>query len=245
LRLCRYSVWVLTLGLYFTYAPRGGEVEADMSEQGSWNFELGELPFREQLFKTAVRLTRSSEDAEDLVQETYLKAYRHYASFRPGTNLKAWLFKILKNTFINDYRRRKQVPPQVDFADLEETFESVLSTSASAGARTPEEELLETSLDSEVRRALGGLPHNYKVVVLLADIEGYAYKEIADILAIPVGTVMSRLYRGRRLLEKALLSFGVRYNYLHKRPTRVRSENLELDRLFGERPAAPAPARLQ
>ena len=216
-----------------------------MSEQGFWNFELGELPFREQLFKTAVRLTRSSEDAEDLVQETYLKAYRHYASFRPGTNLKAWLFKILKNTFINDYRRRKQVPPQVDFADLEETFESVLSTLAGPVTRSPEDELLDTSLDSEVRRALIGLPHNYKVVVLLADIEGYAYKEIADILAIPVGTVMSRLYRGRRLLEKALLSFGVRYNYLHKRPTRVRSENLELDRLFGERPAAPAPARLQ
>jgi len=215
-----------------------------MSEQGFWNFELGELPFREQLFKTAVRLTRSSEDAEDLVQETYLKAYRHYASFRPGTNLKAWLFKILKNTFINDYRRRKQIPPQVDFADLEETFESVLSTSAGPVARTPEDELLDTSLDSEVRRALVGLPHNYKVVVLLADIEDYAYKEIADILAIPVGTVMSRLYRGRRLLEKALLSFGVRYNYLRKRPTRVRSENLELDRLFGERPAA-APARLQ
>ncbi len=216
-----------------------------MSEPGCWNFELGELPFREQLFKTAVRLTRSSEDAEDLVQETYLKAYRHYASFRPGTNLKAWLFKILKNTFINDYRRRKQVPPQVDFADLEETFESVLSTLAGPVTRSPEDELLDTSLDSEVRRALIGLPHNYKVVVLLADIEGYAYKEIADILAIPVGTVMSRLYRGRRLLEKALLSFGVRYNYLHKRPTRVRSENLELDRLFGERPAAPAPARLQ
>jgi len=204
-----------------------------MNEQGSWNFELGELPYREQLYKTAVRLTRSAEDAEDLVQETYLKAYRHYSSFRPGTNLKAWLFKILKNTFINEYRRRKQVPPQVDFADLEETFESVLATADGAAPRTPEDELLETSLDFEVRRALAALPHNYKVVVLLADIEGYAYKEIADILAIPVGTVMSRLYRGRRLLERALLSFGVRYNYLHKRPNRLRSENLEVDRLFG------------
>jgi RNA polymerase sigma-70 factor, ECF subfamily len=216
-----------------------------MNQQSSWNFELGELPFKEQLFKTAVRLTRSSEDAEDLVQETYLKAYRHYASFRPGTNLKAWLFKILKNTFINDYRRRKQIPPQVDFADFEETFESVLSTTAGRTARSPEEELLDASLDAEVRRALAGLPHNYKVVVLLADIESYAYKEIADILAIPVGTVMSRLYRGRRLLERSLLSFGVRYNYLRKRPNRLRSENLELDRLFGEsKPAEPA-VRLQ
>jgi len=216
-----------------------------MSDQGTWNFERGDLPFRDQLFKTAVRLTRSSEDAEDLVQETYLKAYRHYASFRPGTNLKAWLFKILKNTFINEYRRRKQVPPQVDFADLEETFESVLSTTNNAVARTPEDDLLEVSLDAEVRRALVELPHNYKVVVLLADIEGYAYKEIADILAIPVGTVMSRLYRGRRLLEKALLSFGVRYNYLHKRPNRLRSENLEVDRLFASHQIPTVSDRVQ
>ncbi len=206
-----------------------------MSENGSWNFETSELPYRDQLFKTALRLTRNAEDAEDLLQETYLKAYRHYTSFQPGTNLKAWLFKILKNTFINEYRRRKQVPPQVDFADLEETFESVLANKNSSAARTPEDELLESSLDSEVRRALVGLPHNYKVVVLLADIEGYSYKEIAEILTIPVGTVMSRLYRGRRLLERALLSFGVRYNYLHHRPNRLRSENLDVDRVFAER----------
>ncbi len=216
-----------------------------MNEQGSWNFELGELPYREQLYKTAVRLARSAEDAEDLVQETYLKAYRHYASFRPGTNLKAWLFKILKNTFINEYRRRKQVPPQVDFADLEETFESVLASADRVTPRTPEDDLLDRALDSEVRRALAALPHNYKVVVLLADIEGYAYKEIAEILVIPVGTVMSRLYRGRRLLERALLSFGVRYNYLHKRPNRLRSENLEVDSLFGGASSGEAAGRIQ
>jgi RNA polymerase sigma-70 factor (ECF subfamily) len=204
-----------------------------MSDQSSWNFENDQLPFRDQLYKTALRLTRSSEDAEDLLQETYLKAYRHYASFQPGTNLKAWLFKILKNTFINEYRRRKQLPAQVDFAELEETFESALSNTDSSAARTPEDELVEHSLDAEVRTSLVALPHNYKVVVLLADIEGYAYKEIADILAIPVGTVMSRLYRGRRLLEKALLSYGVRYNYLHRRPHRLRSENLDVDEMFG------------
>jgi RNA polymerase sigma-70 factor (ECF subfamily) len=204
-----------------------------MSEQSSWNFENADLPFRDQLYKTALRLTRSSEDAEDLLQETYLKAYRHYASFQPGTNLKAWLFKILKNTFINEYRRRKQLPAQVDFAELEETFESVLATTDSTATRNPEEELLEHSLDAEVRTSLVALPHNYKVVVLLADIEGYAYKEIADVLAIPVGTVMSRLYRGRRLLEKALLSYGVRYNYLHHRPHRLRSENLDVEEMFG------------
>jgi len=202
-----------------------------MSEQRDWNFSTGELPYREPLYKTALRLTRNSEDAEDLLQETYLKAYRHYNSFQPGTNLKAWLFKILKNTFINEYRRRKQIPPQVDFSEFEETFESVL-VGKDRAVRTPEDDLLESTLDGEVRRALSALPHNYKVVVLLADLEGYAYKEIAEILAIPVGTVMSRLYRGRRLLEKALLSFGVRYNYLHQRPNRLRSENLDVDTYF-------------
>ncbi len=215
-----------------------------MSDQSSWNFENSELPFREQLYKTALRLTRSSEDAEDLLQETYLKAYRHYASFQPGTNLKAWLFKILKNTFINEYRRRKQLPAQVDFAELEETFESALANTDATATRTPEEELLEHSLDAEVRTSLVALPHNYKVVVLLADIEGYAYKEIADILAIPVGTVMSRLYRGRRLLEKALLSYGVRYNYLHHRPHRLRSENLDVEEMFGQSRTAAVPPRL-
>lgn len=214
-----------------------------MNQSGFWNFESSELPYRDQLYKTALRLTRSSEDAEDLLQETFLKAYRHYASFEPGTNLKAWLFKILKNTFINEYRRRKLAPPQVDFADVEETFETVLLKNDPAKHRTPEDDMLEATLDAEVRNALRALPHNYKVVVLLADIEGYAYKEIADILAIPVGTVMSRLYRGRRLLEQSLLSFGVRYNYLRQRPQRLRSENLDMDTYFS-RETAEAPQQL-
>lgn len=215
-----------------------------MNESRNWDFETGELPFREQLFKTALRLARHSEDAEDLLQETYLKAFRHYASFQPGTNLKAWLFKILKNTFINDYRRRKQRPAQVDFSELEETFESAIAGKEAYLAKTPEDEILEATLDDEVRRSMASLPHNYKVVVLLADIEGYAYKEIADILAIPVGTVMSRLYRGRRLLEQSLLSFGVRYNYLHQRPNRLRSEDLNVEGYFGAETGAGENAAL-
>ena len=215
-----------------------------MESKGTWDFDAGELPFRDQLYKTALRLTRNSEDAEDLLQETFMKAYRHYNSFQPGTNLKAWLFKILKNTFINEYRRRKQVPPQVEFGELEETFESALLPQQNRGLKTPEDEIMEASLDSEVKRAIATLPHNYKVVVLLADIEGYAYKEIAGILAIPVGTVMSRLYRGRRLLEKALLSFGVRYNYLRHRPHRLRSEDLDMDRYFGEEKQAQPDAEV-
>lgn len=203
-----------------------------MSAQGTWDFDHGELPFRAQLRKTALRLAHSVDGAEDLLQDTYLKAYRHYGTFRPGTNLKAWLFKILKNTFINEYRRRKKTPPLVAFADIEETLESALAPANVAVARSPEDEVVEASLDGEVHRALADLPHAYRVVVLLADIEGYAYREVAEILSIPVGTVMSRLYRGRRFLERALLSFGVRYNYLVRRPRRLRSRDIDLEGLF-------------
>lgn len=212
-----------------------------MEQTGIWNFEA-DLPYREQLYKTALRLARNADDAEDLLQETYMKAFRHYDSFQPGTNLKAWLFKILKNTFINEYRRRKLIPTQVEFGELEETFESAVLSNAGSGVPTPEQELVDASLDGEVRRAVTSLPHNYKVVVLLADLEGYSYKEIADILAIPVGTVMSRLYRGRRLLEKALLAYGVRYNYIHSRPQRLRSENLDVEGMLRGDEGTPATA---
>lgn len=183
----------------------------------------GELPFRDQLFKTAVRLTKSREDAEDLLQETYLKAFRHRHSFQEGTNLKAWLFKILKNTFINLYRKRKHQPPQTELSELEESLEGHL---LEGSAKSPEDELLERSWDDEVLKAFSNLPHNFKVVVLLADLEGYSYREIAEILAIPVGTVMSRLYRGRRALEQALLHYGQRWHYLRAVPKRLRSQSL-------------------
>jgi len=212
-----------------------------MSEQATWNFDLGELPYRAQLHRTALRLTRNPERAEDLLQETYLRAYRHYGTFQPGTNFRAWLFKILKNTFINEYRRRQKAPALVAFTHIEETLESELAPVYGSLTRTPEDEVVEASLDGEVQRALMGLPRAYRVVILLADLEGHAYKEVAAILSIPVGTVMSRLYRGRRLLERALLSFGVRYHYLTRRPRRLRSNVLDLERLFGTG-AAPAGA---
>jgi RNA polymerase sigma-70 factor (ECF subfamily) len=212
-----------------------------VNEQNAWNFDLGELPYHAQLYRVALRLTRSPDGAEDLLQDTYLKAYRHYGTFRPGTNLRAWLFKILKNTFINAYRSRRRAPILVDFADIEDTLESTVAPVHWAVTRTPEDEAVDASLDGEVRRALAELPHAFRVVILLADIEDHAYKEIAAILSIPVGTVMSRLYRGRRLLERALLSFGVRYNYLVRRPRRLRSNDLDVERLFG---VAAAPARV-
>ncbi len=208
------------------------------AEPRMWDFSSTDLPYRSQLLKSALRMTRSREDAEDLVQETYLKAFRYYGRFAEGTNFKAWLFKIMKNTFINSYRKAKVQPARVNFDDVREGFEESLLDGQPAWATEPEEGAAGAELDFEVREALRSLPHDYKMVVLLADLEGFAYKEIADILAVPVGTVMSRLYRGRRMLERALLSFGRRYNYLAAPPAKLRDSRIDLADFFGD--AAPS-----
>jgi RNA polymerase sigma-70 factor (ECF subfamily) len=195
-----------------------------VSHERGWNFEAAAMPFVDALYNTAFRMTRNAEDAQDLVQETYLKAYKYYDKFEVGTNFKAWLFKIMKNTFINNYRKRQQVPPQSDFADIEESFESQVTDDARR-IKDPEEVLLEDVLDEDLQRAIDELPPDYRMVVLLADLEGFSYKEIADILEVPVGTVMSRLYRGRRLLEAAMLKFAREQGYLRAgtEPAKMRS----------------------
>jgi RNA polymerase sigma-70 factor (ECF subfamily) len=195
-----------------------------LSHEHGWNFEAAAMPFVDALYNTAFRMTRNAEDAEDLVQETYLKAYKYYDKFEVGTNFKAWLFKIMKNTFINNYRKRQQSPPQSDFADIEESFESQVVDEARR-IKDPEEELLEGVLDEDLQRAIDELPPDYRMVVLLADLEGFSYKEIADILEVPVGTVMSRLYRGRRLLEAAMLKYAREQGYLRAgaEPVKMRS----------------------
>lgn len=194
------------------------------SHKAGWNFEAAAMPFVDALYNTAYRMTRNSEDAEDLVQETYLKAYRYYDKFEEGTNFKAWLFKIMKNTFINNYRRKQNAPALSDFAEIEENFESQVSEEAARQIKNPEDELLENVLDEDVQVALDKLPPDYRMVVILADLEGFSYKEIADILEVPVGTVMSRLYRGRRLMEEAMLGFAKEYGYLRDgEPAKMRS----------------------
>ena len=167
------------------------------------------MPFVDALYNTAYRMTRNAEDAEDLVQETYLKA---------------WLFRILKNTFINEYRKRQAAPQESDFAAFEESFESELSPEAGGRIKNPEEEALEISFDQDVQKALDALPPDYRMAVLLADIEGFSYKEVAEILEIPVGTVMSRLYRGRKLLEETMLKYARSRGYLRadEKPARWR-----------------------
>lgn len=192
----------------------------------AWDFENVTMPFLDALYNTAYRMTRNAEDAEDLVQETYLKAYKYYDKFQEGTNLKAWLFKIMKNTFINAYRKKQQVPPETDFGDIEESFESLVSEEVKRDIKSPEDELLSGVLDEDIQHALEDLPPDFRMVVLLADLEGFTYKEIAGILDVPVGTVMSRLYRGRRLLEAAMLKYAREHGYLRDgEPTKMRSRN--------------------
>jgi RNA polymerase sigma-70 factor (ECF subfamily) len=178
----------------------------------AWDFRSGDLPYADALFGTALRLTRNRQDSEDLLQETYLRAYSHYDGFQEGTNLKAWLFRILKNGFINGYRQKKAGPREVDLERGETTFEAAVE-GVTPPAVTPEDELLEKTLDGDVARALSALPDDFRIVVELVDLQDFSYREVADILEIPLGTVMSRLYRGRRLLEEALLSYGRRRGY--------------------------------
>ena len=190
----------------------------------AWDFNSQVMPFVDSLYNTAYRMTRSAEDAEDLVQETYFKAYKYYDKFEEGTNLKAWLFKILKNTFINNYRKRKLEPRSVDFAEIEDSFERIVRRDASEPPSDPETDFFSSVLDDDVKKALESLPYDYRMVVVLADLEDFSYKEIAEILDCPVGTVMSRLYRGRKLLEKALLKYARKHGYIRgAEPTKMRT----------------------
>jgi RNA polymerase sigma-70 factor (ECF subfamily) len=163
------------------------------------------------LYAGALRMTRNPADAEDLVQETYLKAYRGFGGFEEGTNLKAWLFRILTNTFINRYRQQKRRPDETDIDDVEDfyLYRRLGGIDEARISKSAEDTMLELFTDDEVKEALESLPESFRMAVLLADVEGFAYKEIAEILDIPIGTVMSRLHRGRKQLQKRLYDFAV------------------------------------
>jgi RNA polymerase sigma-70 factor (ECF subfamily) len=168
------------------------------------------MPYMDALYSAALRMTRNPADAEDVVQETYLRAYRGFGGFKEGTNIKAWLYKILTNTFINTYRAKKRRPEETEFDDVEEfsIYGRLGGLEAANAERTPETEVLDAMPDEVVKEALESLPEQFRMAVLLADVEGFSYKEIADIMDVPIGTVMSRLHRGRKQLQRRLWEFA-------------------------------------
>ena len=168
------------------------------------------MEFAPQLYSSALRMTRNQADAEDLVQDTYLRAYRSFHTFREGTNLRAWLFRIMTNAYINAYRARQRRPTETDLADVEELYlyRRLPTLQQAAGNLSAEDAFLDLFTDDEVKAALENLPENFRLPVLLADVDGFAYKEIAEMLDIPVGTVMSRLHRGRKAMQAALYDYA-------------------------------------
>jgi RNA polymerase sigma-70 factor (ECF subfamily) len=173
-------------------------------------FTSDAMQYAPQLFSTALRMTRNSSDAEDLVQETYIKGWRSFHTFQEGTNLRAWLFRIMTNTYINKYNAQKRKGTEVELDDVEELFlyKRLGSIDQSQLSSSAEDQMLDLFTDDEVKNALESLPEDFRIPVLLSDVDGFSYKEIAEMLEIPIGTVMSRLHRGRKVMQKMLYEYA-------------------------------------
>ncbi len=181
---------------------------AETPDERHARFETEALQFLDQLYAAALRMTRNPADAEDVVQETYAKAYASFHQFTPGTNLKAWLYRILTNTYINSYRKKQREPQISDGENIEDWQLARAESHTSSGLKSAEMVALENLPDSDIKEALQQLPPDFRLAVYLADVEGFAYKEIAEIMGTPIGTVMSRLNRGRNQLRNLLAEYA-------------------------------------
>lgn len=217
------GLWALALGAMETTrttqdpTSRAGDTDADPEAAAARRavldarFEEEALPLLDQLFGAAMRMTRNRADAEDLVQETFAKAYQNFSSYRQGTNIKAWLYRILTNTYITHYRKAQRSPKKAGTDQIEDWQLAAAASHDARGLRSAEVEALDRMPSGQVREALESLPEEYRLAVTLADVEGFSYKEIAQILDIPMGTVMSRLHRGRRILREKLADYAAEY----------------------------------
>ncbi len=184
------------------------DTDAETTDERRIRFERDAMQYVDQLYSAAMRMSRNPADAEDLVQEAYTKAFSAFHQYKPGTNLKAWLYRILTNTYINLYRKRQREPLQSNSDTIEDWQLARAGSHTSAGLRSAEAEALDHLPDSDVKRALQSIPEEFRLAVYFADVEGFAYKEISDIMNTPIGTVMSRLHRGRRMLRDMLADYA-------------------------------------